>query len=296
MRRRYRRWALSLLRCYPPAWRERYAEEMEATLDEHEITPMTLVDVLRGVFDAHLHPTLLSDGAAPSTYRMRNSEIAVFCAFVLFSIAWLPLQQIRDPLPVWDNAVRLHPEIRVAFVVSQIAGLVAFLAVIVGGLPLLGMVLVRAIRTQRRDVLIALAVPLLAIALLTVYALLASAAWTQRQQPTPNAPFTLLAVLLQLGLIVLLGLAVVASTAAIAVAIARGEPDTRALRFALIPAAITTAAMGAGALATLVLAALAAMEAPELGALGSVPVTLMMATATVLATVALRRGIYRRIA
>lgn len=227
--------------------------------------------------------------------RLRNSEIAIFCAFVLFSMAWLPLQQIRDPLPIWDNAARLHPEIRVTFVISQIAGLVAFLAVIVGGLPILGIVLARAIRTRRRDVLIALAVPLIAIALLTVYALLASAAWTQRQRPTPNAPFTLLTVLLQLGLIVLIGLAVVASTAAIAVAIARGEPDARELRFAFIPAAITTAAMGAGALATFVLAALTAMEAPELGALGTVPVTLMMAAATALATTALRRGIYQRI-
>lgn len=279
MRRRYRRWARSLLRCYPSAWRERYAEEMEATLDQHKITLMTLVDVLRGVFDAHLHPTLLPDGAAPTTQRMRNSEIAVFSAFVLFSIAWLPLQQIRDPLPIWDHSVRLHPEIRVVFAVSQIAGLVAFLAVLVGGLPMLGMVLARAIRARRRDVFIALAVPLLAIALLTVYALFASVAWTQRQRPSPNAPFTFLAVLLQLGLIALIGLAVVASTAAIAVAITRGEPDTRALRFALIPAAITTAAM----------------EAPELGALGTVPVTLMMAAATVLATTALRRGIHQHI-
>ena len=35
---------------------------------------------------------------------------------------------LRDPLSVWDKAVRLHPEIQAAFVVSQIAGLVAFLA------------------------------------------------------------------------------------------------------------------------------------------------------------------------
>jgi hypothetical protein len=269
---------------------------MAATLDQHAITLMTLVDVLRGVFDAHLHPALLPDRSTPTAQRIRKSEIAVFCAFVLFSMAWLPLQQIRDPLPVWDNAVRLHPEIRATFAVSQIAGFVAFIAVIVGGLPILGTALARAIRTRQRDVLIALAVPLLAIALLTVYALLASAAWTQRQGPRPNAPLTLLAVLLQFGLIALIGLAVVASTTAIAVAIARGEPGARVLRFALIPAAITTAAMGAGALATLVLAALTAMKAPELGALGTVPVILMMATATALATTALRRGVYRRIA
>lgn len=228
------------------------------------------------------------------TRRLRTCEIVVFCAFVLFSIAWLPLQQIRDPLPIWDNAVRLHPEIRAAFVIVQIAGIVAFFAVIVGGLPILGAVLARAIRIRRRETVVSLAVPLLAVALLALYALLAADTWTQRQQPTPNAPFTLRAVLLQFGFFALIGLAIVASTVAVAVAIARGEPDERALRFARVPAAITTIAMGVGAVTTLLLAVLTAMEAPELGALGSVPVALMMGTATTLATMALRRGMPQR--
>jgi hypothetical protein len=230
------------------------------------------------------------------TRRLRNSEIAVFCAFVLFGVGWLPLQGIRDPLPIWENAVQPHPEIRAAFVIVQIAGVIAFLAMIVGGLPILGVVLARAIRARRRDILLSLAVPLLTVALLAVYSLFASATWTQRQQPTPNAPFTLRAVLLQLGLVALIGLAVVASTAAIAVAVARGGPDERTLRFALVPATVTTVAMGAGAVTTLLLATFAAMEAPELGATGTALVALMMGAATVLATIALRRRVRQRAA
>jgi MFS family permease len=230
------------------------------------------------------------------TQRLRNSEIAIFCAFVLFSMAWLPLQGIRDPLPLWENAVRPHPEIRAAFVIVQMAGIVAFLAMIVGGLPVLGIVFVRAMRMRRRAVLLSLAVPLLAVALLAVYALLASAAWTQRQQPTPNAPFTLRAVLLQLGLVALIGLAVAASTAAIAVAVARGEPDERALRYAFAPATVATLAMVAGLLGTLALCALTITETPQLRSFGDVPVVLMMGAATVLAMMALRRGMHQRAA
>lgn len=257
---------------------------------------MMFIDLLCGALGARLRPTPLPSEPTDSVLRMRQSEIAVFAAFVLFGIAWFPLQQIRDPLPVWDTTVRLHPEIQAAFIVSQIAGLVAFLAVMIGGLPLLGTVLARAIRARQRDVLIALTVPLLAVALLMGYALLASAAWTQRQRPTPDAPFTLRAVLLQFGLLALIGLAVAASTAAIAVAIVRGEPDARALRFARVPAAITAAAMGVGSLATLVLAVLTAIEAPQLGASGSVIVTLLMGTATGLAMIALRDGMHPRLA
>jgi len=226
--------------------------------------------------------------------RLRNSEIAIFCAFVLFGIAWLPLQGMRDPLPLWESAVQPHPEIRAAFAIAQIAGVVAFLAVAAGGVPVLALLAVRAIRGRRRDVLLPLAFPFLAAAILAGYSLLASSAWTERQTPAPDAPLTPLAVALQLGLVSIVGLAIVGSTIAVAVAVARSEPDGRMARYALVPAAVATLAMVCGLLATLVLCALTRLETSPLRSSGDPPVILAMGGAAVLATCALHRGLQTR--
>ncbi|MHB8645562.1 MAG: hypothetical protein ACYDAR_07225 [Thermomicrobiales bacterium] len=228
--------------------------------------------------------------------RLRNSEIAIFCAFVLFGLAWLPLQGIRDPLPIWENAVRDHPEVRAAFAVTQIAGFVAFLAIAAGGAPLLARLAMHAIRDRQRDVLTLLAVPFLAMATLAAYGLLASSAWTQRRTTAPDAPFTLRAVALQLGLVGIVGLAIFGSTAAIAVAVARGEPDARMARYAFVPAVVATLAMVAGLLGTLALCALTLAETPPLRSFGDVPVILLMTSAATLAITALRRGRSARVA
>jgi hypothetical protein len=49
-----------LLRLYPRAWRERYAEEMCALLTQHSISRATWLDLAWGALDAHLHPQALS--------------------------------------------------------------------------------------------------------------------------------------------------------------------------------------------------------------------------------------------
>jgi hypothetical protein len=43
-----------LLRLYPKAWRQRYEAEMRALLDQHEVTIVTRLDLLRGALDASL--------------------------------------------------------------------------------------------------------------------------------------------------------------------------------------------------------------------------------------------------
>ena len=45
-----------LVRLYPKRWRDRYGAEIAALLEQPRMT--TVVDVLRGAIDAHLHPTL----------------------------------------------------------------------------------------------------------------------------------------------------------------------------------------------------------------------------------------------
>jgi hypothetical protein len=229
------------------------------------------------------------------TRRIRGSEIVVFCAFVLFGAAWLAVQQVRDPLPDWLGVVRFHPEIRTAFVAAQAAGLVALLAVAVGGLPILCAALTQAIKPDNARVRRPLLVPVLAVIVLSGYVVLARGAWATQQRPGANAPLTPLAVVLQLGFFALALLAIVGSTAAIAVAIARSEPDERAVHFAVIPATIVTVAMGATLVAVLVLGLLIHRSAPDLFPPWQLAVTLLlMGVATGVAAVALRRGMRAR--
>jgi hypothetical protein len=286
-------WARRVLGLYPRAWRARYAEEVLAVLQQHRVTGWTVLDVLVGAADAHLRRDLLPGRLTSMAHRIRTSAITIFCAFVVFGIAWLAVQYVRDPVPQWERVTQLHPEIRAALIVVQGTGVVALLAILAGGLPILWLALQQAIRARRRTVLLLLAVPILAAAVFAVYAILALAPSTAgAPHPTPSAPFTPLALALQFGFAALFFLAIGGSTAAVALAVARSEPSERALRFALAPAAVATLAIAVGLVATVGLGALAQVEAPEVFPLGQlVIVALLMLGATALAGVALRRGL-----
>ena len=278
---------------YPPAWRERYADEVLAVLEQHRVTLWTVFDVLLGAVDAHLRRDLLPGRLTSMAHRIRTSEIAIFVAFVLFCLAWLPLRFVRDPLPVWEDAVRVHPELYAALTALDVSGLVAFLALLAGGPPLLLSALLGALRARRWSVLLLLAVPLAALAALVGYALLAQPEWTQRQSAAVLAPLTPLAVVLQLGFVLLVMAAVLGSTAAISAAIGRSELSERVLRFALLPAGIAAVAMLAGLVAAWTLLALIVTEAPQVGTWPPIEVViaLLMLAAVLLAVVAFRRGL-----
>src|SRR5580700_9869489 len=45
-----------LVRCYPPRWRQRYAEELLEVLDQHQPTSRTVVNLWAGAVSARLDP------------------------------------------------------------------------------------------------------------------------------------------------------------------------------------------------------------------------------------------------
>jgi hypothetical protein len=286
------RWAHALLRLYPRTWRERYAEEVALVLDQHRVTYWTLLDFLLGALDARLHPDLLPGRLTAMTQRMRSSEVAIFCAFVLFVVPWLIVQHVKDPLPDWEHATALHPELLSAFIAVQITGLVALLAVLAGGVPLLLGVLRYAVRARRWQVVGLLLVPFVALAVLVGYTVAIAVASTQRQAPALDAPLTPFALLLQLGLLVLFVLAVAGSTAAVGLAVARSELSARLLRLVLVPATLATVGIAAGLLATSAFIVLCFVEAPDLNSPSVlVIIGVFMAAGTALAVSALRQGI-----
>lgn len=60
----------ALLRLYPRAWRERYGDELLALLEDRPPSPLDLIDLARGAFDARLHPQL--PGTQPATPERKN--------------------------------------------------------------------------------------------------------------------------------------------------------------------------------------------------------------------------------
>lgn len=285
-----RRWAPRLLRLYPRSWRDRYDDEVVAVLAEHHVTYWTALDLVLGALDAHLHGDLLPRRLTSMAHRIRSSEITIFCAFVFFGVAWLALRLVRDPLPIWEKAVAAHPELLASLTILDLASGIAALAVLVGGLPLLVSALKQSIATRRWGLLALFAIPLLAAAALVIVGL-ADIPWSSVSQSGQVNMLQPIAV--QLGLVLLLLLAVGGSAAAIAAAIGHSEVSARALRFALLPAGIATGALALGLLAALALNALIFTEAPQVGFWPPMQVAdvLAMLAAVVLAAFALRHGV-----
>jgi hypothetical protein len=226
-------------------------------------------------------------------YRLRTSEIVIFCAFVAYSVAWFAVRFVQDPIPVWEHVVQVHPEILTALVAVDSVGVMALLALGIGGVPIVYVVLRNALRDRRWRLLGLLAVPPLALTVLFSYALLAGELSTQRApHGTPDAPFTTLALILQFGFVLLLLAAVGGSTIAVALAVRRSHLSDRLLCFGLIPAAVVTLSMLGGLVATIILTVLIFGEAPQLqGSPGNLEIVIVfMGGAAVTASNALWHG------
>jgi hypothetical protein len=57
----------ALLRLYPRAWRERYADEMSAMLADVALSPVSMLDLVAGAIDARVAPQPIRGGAAAAS-------------------------------------------------------------------------------------------------------------------------------------------------------------------------------------------------------------------------------------
>jgi DNA-binding PadR family transcriptional regulator len=80
---------LWLLRLYPPAWRERYAAEMVALLEQHQITLWTGLDLLVGALDARLDPHYRRVPPPPAWVRIQRSWKGIGSALTAFGFAFV---------------------------------------------------------------------------------------------------------------------------------------------------------------------------------------------------------------
>ena len=293
MSKRYMGAALLLIRLYPRAWRERYQEEMEEVLQQHSVRLMTLFDMMVGALDVHMHADLQPERIYSMAHKLRVSAIAVFCAFLLFALAFIALEQIVDPRALFNAVASSHADLQVAFTTIVVSAEIAFLAMAIGGLVILLTAIAKAIMARRRDVLARFGSAILLL-MLFVAASLALQGFLYG-----NAGFS--------GIYILIFLTVlIAATVLIVQGILRTEFSVRLLRFMIIPMAITGLAMGVSCIAALTWLLRLWADAPQFatsqsmgpglagglgGSTGFAIIVVVMALTTALAIAALVRGL-----
>jgi hypothetical protein len=233
-----RRW---LLRLYPPAWRARYGDEFAALLELAPLSLWTVLDILLGALDARLCIRSWRIAAMTSlTQRLRRSEIVIFCAYIAFVVAGSAFAKVTE-YDDFHDATRHYPLIGGAFTTLVVAAWVALAAVVIGGAPLALAAARSALATRRWGTLALLAVPALALGALYGFVLLLTQVIGPAIHAGPGATNANYHLGIALGIFFLLCAA--ASTAAVALAIARSEIAPGLYRFARIPAAVATLAM-----------------------------------------------------
>jgi hypothetical protein len=250
-----RRSAAAALRLYPRAWRQRYGVEVAALLAVHPIRVATMISLLVGAADAHLHPDLFRPADPCGLRRARWGHLVACCATALFTVALLTLQQVHEPEPGWRAATGHHPAVRVSFDVGQLAGVVAMLAGLGGFVLVTGAVARATIASRNPDILRSLRRG--AVLVCTWLALSATIAAIASHRPgsgiRPLRPVDLALEWLWFGATALTAV----SAAALAWrALAAGKLRARAARAARTCLAVTAAAMAVSLIATLVSAVL----------------------------------------
>lgn len=290
----------ALLRLYPRCWRERYAEEMLAMLEQR---PLSLTDGLNlffGALDAHLHPHLgttsmpLYERILHMFLTLRRSLLTLFCAYVGFIVAGIGFQKLTE-YSDFTEAAQANPLMGLTFNLVVIGAVVALLAILVGGLPIAFAVIRSSLARKRYGSLVLLAGPIIAFVIFLGTTLLLESL------DHPNAE-PLAQLLTHQG--IFLGVfiaAAIASPATVCFAVIRSEIPEKLLRFALLPFMLAVLSMLLVLVSTLIWGLSLHNSVPALfnsneGMFGTstsgswIKIVIMMAIATIVAVVAVLRG------
>ena len=254
---------------------------------------------------------------------MRRSMIMTFGAFIFFGVAYTFLMHVTDPRPPFDAVAATHPDIRLAFAVINWSAEIAFLAVVLGGFPILFSAIWR-ILMQRRNPLALFAISpkyvLLLVALtfvvevsffvlISVAQLIFGSGGPPSPSPGQITPLPPLEIVAQFSFFTFFTFLLLTAPTLVSLAVLRSEFSTRMLHYALIPMAIAVLAMGVSFVATLVWTLLLWIEVPQFaqsqgmgpgfnggigGSTGVAVILLMMIAATGIAALALGSGLRSR--
>jgi hypothetical protein len=225
-----------LLRLYPRAWRERYADEFSALLAEYPVTLFTIIDIGLGALDARIFPQLILERLDVLMQRLRLTAFTIFGAFVAFVVAGMGFQKMTE----YDDFMTLaHHNIivGVTYVLVVVGAVAALLGVLAGGVPIALAALRFAIQQRRWDILSRFAVP--PLTLVALFAYLKLMARIDRH-PSVHSSLTDTTFGIFVALFVL---AAFASAVAVISAVNRSDLDERLFRWTRLPAMLTVLAM-----------------------------------------------------
>ncbi len=167
MMKRIRSW---LTRLYPRAWRNRYAAEFDVLLEQCLRSPLDVVDVFLGALDAHLQLLSgenLSWRMMNMFNKLRTTVLIVFAAFIGFIIAGFSLVGLADDSPMIP-LMQTDFALAAAWRIIQAGAVIALLAIVIGGTPLVLTIFRRVLASQRRDLGLLL-VPLFSLLAIMLY-------------------------------------------------------------------------------------------------------------------------------
>jgi len=253
---------LWLIRLYPHAWRERYAAEFDILLEQCLRSPLDVVDVFLGAVDAHLqvlNGENVSWRIMNMLNKLRTTLLIVFAAYIGFIIAGFSLVGLADDSPMIP-LMKTDPLLKASWMTIQIGAAVALLAVVIGGLPLAGTVIRRALTTDRRNRSLLL-VPVFSFLALVLYVGFVLLVWTGRIQIAGVVPVVSPGYfppgnrLLMMGVMLVFILGAIASTLAVWKVVSRTDTGQETFRigsralsvkiysFAFVPAVIAAFSM-----------------------------------------------------
>ena len=280
MNPKLRTWLVNL---YPLTWKQHYGKEFDDLLAQCVNSPLDVLDVILGALDAHLH--LMDDQnmnwrKMNMINKLRTSILVVFCAFIGFVIAGLTFNGNLDDslfIPLMQQNAPLH----LAYICIEIGSVIAFFAVITGGLPIAVTVIQRAFTSQRKDLRLLL-VPVISFLVLAAYLGIVLAIGEGKLQISgvlskviPGQPFPAGNRNLMLGLMMVFVLGAIASCLSVWKVVTHIDFPANSFKlmghtanislyhFAFIPAMITTAAMLFMLAASLVWSVLAWSALPQ---------------------------------
>jgi hypothetical protein len=251
-----------LTRLYPRPWRERYAVEFDALLEECLRSPLDVVDVMLGALAAHLQ---LLNGENVNwrlmnmLNKLRTTILIVFASYIGFVIAGMALVGLLDDSPM-IQLMQANPAPALAMDILRAGSVIALLAVVVGGLPLAITVIRRALTINHRNLSLLL-VPVISFFLLVLYFGFIFLVGTGRihlagvVQVVQPGEFPVGNRILLAGIMLLFVMGAIASTLAVWKAVSRTDVEASTFqtggqvltihiyKFAYIPAIIATISM-----------------------------------------------------
>lgn len=293
-----------LLRLYPRIWRERYGDELLAMLEQRALSFPDGVNLFFGALDAQLHPHLGTAGMALYERIMhmfstlRRSVLTIFCTYVGFILAGMGFQKMTEYAD-FQEVAQTQSIVGFSFNLVVIGAVVALLAVLVGGLPIVFAVIRSALARKRPGPLFLLAVPIVAFLVFLGITLFLG---TINHTDTQSVWNLFLRRGLFLGTLIA---AAIVSPGAVCFAVVRSEIPEKFLRFALIPSILATIAMVLTLVAIIVWGLSLRASAPQLFAGNDgivrtsttgtwLVIVIAMIIAIVLAVISLQRGLSAR--